>query len=79
MAEIREEWQTALPGFETEEDVIQFIFERLDTSDFEDSFTPMTINAEPNEYMKYGADEKREALWEFMMDLVERANKGGAK
>lgn len=74
MAGIRKEWQSALYGFDTEEDVIEFIFERLDTSDFEDSFTPMTTASEPNECMKYSADEKREALHEFMMDLVKRAN-----
>lgn len=55
--------------------MVEFIFERLDTSDFEDSLTPMTANAEPNEHMKYSADEKREVLYEFMMDLVKRANK----
>lgn len=75
MAKIRKEWQSAFPGFDTEEDVIEFIFERLDTSDFEDSFTPMTTAAEPNEHIKYSADEKRETLYEFMMDLVKRANK----
>lgn len=75
MAEIGKEWSNALCGFDTEEEVIEFIFERLDTSDFEDSFTPMTTAAEPNEYMKYSADEKREVLYDFMMDLVKRANR----
>lgn len=74
MAELGKEWSNALYGFKTEEDVIEFIFERLDTSDFEDSFTPMTKAKEPNEHMKYGDDEKREALYDFMIDLVKRAN-----
>ena len=75
MSEIGKEWSSALYGFNTEEEVIEFIFERLDTSDFEDSFTPMTTVTEPNEYMKYSADEKREVLYDFMMDLVKRANR----
>lgn len=75
MGKLRKEWESAFYGFGTEEEVIDFIFERLDTSDFEDSFTPMTTSAEPNECMKYSADEKREALYEFMMDLVKRANR----
>lgn len=75
MAEIGKEWSNALCGFDTEEEVIEFIFERLDTSDFKDSFTPMTTAAEPNEFMKYSADEKREVLYDFMMDLVKRANR----
>lgn len=75
MAKLRKEWDSAFYGLDTEEEVIDFIFERLDTSDFEDSFTPITTAAEPNEHMKYSADEKREALYEFMMDLVKRANR----
>lgn len=76
MAELRKEWENALYGFKTEEEVIEFIFERLDTSDFEDSFTNAGNGwAEPNTLMKYSADEKREVLYEFMMDLVRRANK----
>ena len=76
MEEIGKEWGSALYGFNTEEEVIEFIFERLDTSDFEDSFTNVGSGwAEPNTLMKYSADEKREALYEFMMDLVKRANR----
>lgn len=76
MGKLRKEWENALYGFETEEDIIEFIFERLDTSDFEDSFTNVGSGwAEPNTLMKYSADEKREALYDFMMDLVKRANK----
>lgn len=76
MAELGKEWSNALYGFNTEEEVIEFIFEILDTSDFEDSFTNVGNSwAEPNTLMKYSADEKREVLYEFMMDLVKRANK----
>lgn len=76
MAKLRKKWGNALYGFKTEEEVIEFIFERLDTSDFEDSFENVGSSwAEPNTLMKYSADEKREVLYEFMMDLVKRANK----
>lgn len=75
MAEIRKEWSNALIGFKTEEEVIEFIFERLDTSDFEDSFINVGNGwAESNTLMKYSAEEKKEVLYDFMMDLVKRAN-----
>lgn len=76
MAELGKEWSNALYGFNTEEEVIEFVFERLDASDFEDNFENVGSSwAEPNTLMKYSADEKREVLYEFMMDLVKRANK----
>lgn len=57
-------------SFETEEDVIEFIFEHLDTSDFENSFTQMGFDNNPSNTIKYSASEKREALYDFMMWLV---------
>lgn len=63
----------------SEEDVVEFIFERLNTSDFEDSFVVVGNNREPNECIKFSAEDKREVLYDFMMDLVERANKNIAK
>lgn len=32
-------------------------------------------NREPNECIKFSAEDKRKVLYDFMMDLVERANK----
>lgn len=75
MGKIAKEWSNSLTGFESEEDVVEFIFERLNTSDFEDSFVLVGNNGDPNECIKFSAEDKREILYDFMMDLVERANK----
>lgn len=75
MGKIAKEWSNSLSSFESEEDVVEFIFERLNTSDFEDSFVVVGSNREPNECIKFSAEDKREVLYDFMMDLVERANK----
>lgn len=75
MGKITKEWSNSLSGFKLEEDVIEFIFERLNTSDFEDSFVVVGNNREPNECIKFSVEDKREVLYDFMMDLVERANR----
>jgi hypothetical protein len=75
MGKITKKWRSSLSGFDSEEDVVEFIFERLNTSDFEDSFVVIGNNGEPNECIKISAEDKREILYDFMMDLVERANK----
>ena len=75
MGKITKEWSNSLSRFKSEEDVVEFIFERLNTSDFEDSFVVVGNNREPNECVKFSAKDKREVLYDFMMDLVERANK----
>lgn len=75
MGKIAKEWSNSLSSFQSEEDVIEFIFERLNTSDFEDSFVVVGNNREPNECIKFSTEDKREVLYDFMMDLVERANK----
>lgn len=73
MSKLNEEWWYAFGGsFQTEEDVIEFIFERLDTSDFEDSFRDMGGCGEPNECFKITKEDKRDVLYEFMMELVEK-------
>lgn len=73
MAKLSNDWDNAFQGsFKTEEDVIEFIFERLDTSDFEDSYVNVGGHNEPNECMKYSAEDKRMTLYDFMMELVER-------
>lgn len=73
MAELNSSWWTAFGGaFETEEDVIVFIFERLNTSDFEDSYIDVGGYGDPNEMVKQTAESKSELLYDFMMELVER-------
>lgn len=44
MGKITKEWSNSLSGFQSEEDVVEFIFERLNTSDFEDSFVVVGNN-----------------------------------
>lgn len=71
MAKLNNDWRYAFGGlFQTEEDVIEFIFERLDTSDFEDSYIDVVGYGEPNEMSKQTAEDKRQLLYEFMMELV---------
>jgi len=73
MAKLNNEWWNAFRGsFQTQEDVIDFIFERLDTSDFEDSYVDMGGYGEPNECFKTTADDKREILYDFMMSLISK-------
>jgi hypothetical protein len=78
MAKLDSTWWNAFQGsFEDEEDVIEFIFERLDTSDFEDSYIDAGGYGEPNEMYKLTAQDKRNTLYDFMIDLVERKHKNG--
>ena len=71
MAKLNDEWWDAFRGcFQTEEDVIQFIFERLNTSDFEDSYIDCGGYGEPCETIKYSASDKRARLYDFMMSLA---------
>lgn len=73
MAELNNNWWHAFRGtFRTEEDVIEFIFERLNTSDFEDSYMDAGGYGEPNERFKLTAQDKVWLLYDFMMELVER-------
>lgn len=72
-AKLNDDWFHAFQGsFEDEEDVIEFIFERLDTSDFEDSYIDAAGFGEANEIFKVTANDKRSLLYDFMMGLVER-------
>jgi hypothetical protein len=77
MAKLNNDWSNAFGDtFETEEDVIEFIFERFDTSDFEDSYNYMNWNCEPNESFKFTAEDKRRNFYDFMMELAENNNGG---
>ena len=71
MAKLNNDWWHGFGGsFETEEDVIEFIFERIDTKDFEDSYIDAGGYGEPNEMFKQTANDKRNLLYDFMMNLV---------
>ncbi len=76
IAELNNDWWDAFGGsFQDEEDVIEFIFERFDTKDFEDSYRDMGGYGEPNECFKITAEDKKQCVYDFMMDLIKRANK----
>jgi hypothetical protein len=73
MSKLNDEWFYAFGGsFETDEDVIEFIFERLDTSDFQDSYKDMVGYGEPNEMIKITADDKKEILYNYIMEFIKK-------
>ena len=76
MAKLNSYWFHAFQcSFEAEEDVIEFIFERLDLAYFEDSYIQCGNGNDANTMVKYSSEDKKQALYDFMMDLVERAGK----
>lgn len=71
MAKLNDDWLHGFRGsFQTEEEVIEFIFERLDTKGFEDSYIDAGGRGEPNEFFKQTAEDKRQLLYDFMMGLI---------
>lgn len=70
-ASIPEEWQDT---FKDVDDFIEFIWDRVDTSDFEDSYTSTVVNAEPNELFKVTASDKREQLYDLFVEMITRKN-----
>lgn len=73
MAKLNNDWWHTFQGsFEDEEDVIEFIFEHLDTSKFEDSYIDAGGYRDPNEAFKYTAEDKKQSLYGFMMSLIEK-------
>lgn len=59
--------------FQDVDDFIEFIWDRVDTSDFEDSYYPTVFcNPEPNENIKVTASDKRESLYDLFVDLIKR-------
>jgi hypothetical protein len=68
---IPKEWQDT---FKDVDEFIEFIWDRVDTSDFEDSYIPLVVNAEPNERSKVTASDKREQLYELFVEMIERNN-----
>lgn len=66
---IPKEWQDS---FKDVDDFIEFIWDRVDTSDFEDSYTSPVKNAEPNELFKVTASDKREQLYDLFVEMIKR-------
>ena len=63
-------WGTFRGSFDTEEDVIEFIFENIDTKGWEDSYIDIGGHGEPNEMFKITVEDKKDTLYEFVMDLL---------
>lgn len=68
---IPKEWQDV---FKDVDEFIEYIWDRVDTSDFEDGYTSPVTNAEPNEWFKVTASEKRGQLYELFVEMIERKN-----
>ena len=68
---IPKEWQDV---FKDVDEFIEFIWDRVDTNDFEDSYTSPVINAEPNELFKVTASDKREQLYDLFVEMIKRKN-----
>lgn len=68
---IPKEWQDV---FKDVDDFIEYIWDRVDTSDFENSYVPTAFNAEPNEHFKVTASDKREQLYDLFVEMITRAN-----
>lgn len=68
---IPKEWQDI---FKDVDEFIEYIWDRVDTSDFEDSYTSPVINAEPNELFKVTASDKREQLYDLFVEMIKRNN-----
>ena len=64
-------WTTFRGSFETEDEVFEFIFDRMDTSDFEDSYIDAGGHGDCNESVKITAEEKRDFIFEFMMKILD--------
>lgn len=60
MAKLNNYWWNAFRGsFDTEEDVVEFIFENIDTKGWEDSYIDMGRCGEPNEMFKITTEDKK--------------------
>jgi hypothetical protein len=71
MAKLSKDWYCAFRGcFQTEEDVIEFIFENMNTKNWEASYIDAAGYGEPNEMFKQTPQDKKELLYDFMMALI---------
>lgn len=72
--ELTDYWWDAFRGsFETEDDVFDYIFDRVDTSDFEDSYIDAGGHGDCNELVKITASDKRNTMYDFMMAILDEA------
>lgn len=70
--ELTDYWWDAFRGsFETEDDVFDYIFDRVDTSDFEDSYIDAGGHGDCNELVKITASDKRNTMYDFMMAILD--------
>lgn len=70
--ELTDYWRDAFRGsFETEDDVFDYIFDRVDTSDFEDSYIDAGGHGDCNELVKITASDKRNTMYDFMMAILD--------
>ena len=70
--ELTDYWWDAFRGsFETEDDVFDYIFDRVDTSDFEDSYIDAGAHGDCNELVKINASDKRNTMYDFMMAILD--------
>ena len=73
MAKLNNDWYHAFREcFQTEEDVIEFILENINTNRWEDSYVDAGGHHEPNEMFKQTVNDKKNLLYDFMMELVNR-------
>jgi predicted RNA-binding Zn-ribbon protein involved in translation (DUF1610 family) len=66
---IPNEWKSE---FKDVDDFIDYIWDRVDTSDFEDGYTSPVKNAETNEWFKITASDKREELHDLFVEMINR-------
>ena len=75
--ELNKEWAKAFDySFETDEEVVDFIIDNLDTRNFEDSYVDAAGYGEPNECFKETVDDKKELLRDFLIYLLRRTEEG---
>lgn len=73
MAKLNDDWWNVFRGsFQTEEDIIEFIFEIIDTRKWEDSYVDVGGCGEPNEMFKQTVQDKRDLFYEFMISLINK-------
>ncbi|MBT9667641.1 hypothetical protein [Roseburia hominis] len=74
--ELTDYWWNAFRGsFETEDDVFDYIFDRVDTSDFEDSYIDAGGHGDCDELVKITASDKRNTMYDFMMAILDEVQK----
>lgn len=70
VAKLNNNWQDAFSGMETEEEVIDFIVDNLDTRGWEDSYNQMGMG-DPSTSFKVTVEDKKDLVREFLMELID--------